>query len=234
LPVIQANGVVNAASNDIGQGLAPGSHMTIYGDSLATTTVQERTASLPLSLATVSVSFDAPGISVPGRLTYVSPGEVDVQIPWELEGQPSVQIKVSIGDISSSLYTVPLATYAPAIFTRNGIAVAYDGAGKAVDASNPAARGSTVDLYVNGLGPVDHGPPSGEPTPAQQPAPTRVNASVTIGGRPGQVTFSGLAPDDVGVYLVRANVPADTTTGTVPVVVSIGGVDSKPVNMPVQ
>jgi len=55
------------------------------------------------------VSFDAPGVSVPGQLISVSPGEVDVQIPQELKGQASAQIKVSILDISSPLFTLPLA-----------------------------------------------------------------------------------------------------------------------------
>jgi len=32
----------------------------------------------------VSVSFDAANVSAPGHLVYVSPGQVNVQVPWEL------------------------------------------------------------------------------------------------------------------------------------------------------
>jgi len=100
--------VVDSTGAVPGNGFAPGAQIAIIGNGLATTTARARAGTL-LSLATVSVSFDAPGVSVPGQLISVSPGEVDVQIPQELKGQASAQIKVSILDISSPLFTLPLA-----------------------------------------------------------------------------------------------------------------------------
>ena len=47
--------------------------------------------------------------------------------------------------------------------------------------------------------------------------------------------FSGLAPGFVGLYQVNARVPATSATGpSVPVVISIGGVQSNTVTMAVQ
>ena len=59
--------------------------------------------------------------------------------------------------------------------------------------------------------------------------------TVMIGGAPADVWFSGLAPGYVGLYQVNAQVPAGSATGhEVPVVVSIGGVDSNAVTIAVQ
>ena len=41
---------------------------------------------LPVSLSAVSVSFDGGGFSLPGRLYFVSPGQVNVQVPWSFRG----------------------------------------------------------------------------------------------------------------------------------------------------
>jgi uncharacterized protein (TIGR03437 family) len=235
---INAGGVLNAASNDTnGGGLAPGSYISIYGTDLADTTSIANTASLPLSLAQTAVRFEAGSTILPGHLHFVSPGQVNVQIPWEFEGQGSVQLKVSIPYITAASYAsynLSLATYAPGIFDRGGLAAARDPQFRVIDANNPARRGQAVQLYVNGLGPVDRTPVSGEPTPSDQLARTKVNPSVTIGGRPAEVLFSGLAPGNVGLYQVNVTLAADTPTGNQPVVVTIGGIASKPVNMPVQ
>jgi hypothetical protein len=68
-PVIDTNGVTNAASFLVGRGLAPGSYITIRGQGLSEAIRVASTASLPVSLAGVSVSFDAPSVrlSLPGR-----------------------------------------------------------------------------------------------------------------------------------------------------------------------
>ena len=169
LPAINGNGVVNTGSYQVGQGLAPGSYISIFGTSLADAIVGSPTLSLPVSLGTVSVSFDGGGLSLPGHISFVSPGQVNVQIPWEFQGQSSVQMTVSLSYIPSAVYTVPLNTYSPGIFefSDNGhlSAAATDANGVVFTQANPAKRGQTIVLYVNGLGPVDHQPPSGEPTP---------------------------------------------------------------------
>jgi uncharacterized protein (TIGR03437 family) len=197
---------------------------------------------LPLSLAGVSVSFDWPqkGISLPGRLHFVSDGQVNVQVPWELQGLNSVFIKVSIGDSSSSVYTLPLADQAPAFFeyaepsSGRQLIAALDEGFQLVGTGNAARRGRVVQLYANGLGPVDSQPPSGEITPAQPLARTRVVPNVTIGARPATVQFSGLAPYNVGLYQLNVVVPPDAPTGIQPVVVTAGGVASKAANLPIQ
>jgi len=240
-PAIESGGVVNAASFERGKPVAPGSYIAIFGRGLSDATRVFSTPYLPLSLAGVSVSFDAPArrISLPGRLHFVSESQVNVQVPWELQGLNSVQIKVSIGDISSAVYTVPLNDFAPAFFEyleasgRRYIA-ALDENYRLIGTANPARRGRIVQLYANGLGAVDNPPPSGEPTPAQPFARTRVIPEVSVAGRPAQVQFSGLAPGIVGLYQINVVVPPDAPTGVQPVVITVQGVASKAAQLPVE
>ena len=140
---------------------------------------------LPLSIDGVTVSFDVPSakISVPGYLTYVSPTQVNVQVPWELQGQTSAQVKVTLYGYSyGNVVTVPLADTSPAFFENSGIAAALDGNNAIVTTANPVKRGQVVQLYMNGLGPVTGGPASGEFASSTVLTPTKATAAVTIGG----------------------------------------------------
>jgi uncharacterized protein (TIGR03437 family) len=243
LPIsIGTDGVVNAASGQAGEGLAPGSYISIFGRGLSEVMSVYNSPYLPLSVAGVSVSFDVPSqnISVPGRVHFVSDGQVNVQIPWELQGQSSAQMKVSIGDTSSALYTVRLRNESPALFEyseessgrRLGAVLGQDG--RLIGTQSPARKGEVIQIYANGLGPVDNQPASGEVTPADPLPRTRTAPQVTIGGRPAEVSFSGLAPFNVGLYQMNVRVPQDSPSGLQPVVVTINGVQSKAASLPVE
>jgi uncharacterized protein (TIGR03437 family) len=189
------------------------------------------------------VSFDVPGrtISLPGRLHFVSESQINLQVPWELEGFNSVLVKVSIGNTSSALYTLRLRQHSPAFFELDDLAgsgrriiAAQDQDGPIITTSNPVRRGRIAVLYYNGGGPVDHRPVSGEPTPPQPLARTRVTPAVTIGGRPAQVEFSGLTPGSVGLYQLNVLVPNDVPSGLQPVVITMGNAVSKTATLPVE
>jgi len=63
---------------------------------------------------------------------------------------------------------------------------------------------------------------------------TTTPATVTIGGAPAQVLFSGLAPGYVGLYVITLKVLVGSPVGdAVPVVVTIGGVQSNTVTIAV-
>ncbi|MDP2997374.1 MAG: S8 family serine peptidase [Bryobacterales bacterium] len=235
-PAISSNGIVNAASFRSGP-VAPGSYISIFGRGLSDISGVESTAYLPLSLAGVSVSFDVPsaGLSVPGRIIFVSPSQVNVQVPWELRGQTSAQVKVSIGYTSGQLYTVQVADYSPAVYAdRNNGAAALNESNAVISSGVPALRGHVVQLYVNGLGPVNNQPATGDPAPSATLSRTLATPSVSIGGRPAAVSFSGLAPGFPGLNQVNFVVPADTPAGAQQVVVTIGGLAAPPVTLPVQ
>jgi minor extracellular serine protease Vpr len=246
-PTISTHGAVSAADFQATPGAVPGSYIALFGTGLSDpgfTDVANFAAApyLPLAIDFVSVSFDVPsaGLSLPGQLYYVSPGQINVQVPWELQGQSSAFIKVTIEDSQGSLYTLPLAPYAPAFFdyvessTKNTLVMALDASGKVIGSTNAATRGQVVHLYANGLGPVNNQPPDGQPTPASPQSATTSAATVTIGGQPATVQFSGLAPGAVGLYELIVGVPSGISTGLQPAVVSINGQASPAVSLPIQ
>lgn len=241
LPAIRTGGVVDAASGQ-SRGLAPGSYISIFGAGLADVTQVFRSPFLPVSLVGVSVSFDAPAqrLSVPGRIHFVSDGQINVQIPWELQGLTGVQMKVSIGDLSSAVLTVPLADFSPGFFeyqdsgSGRQLAAALDGSFALVSGANPVRRGQPIQFYVNGLGRVSNTPVSGEASAADPLSQTLETPVVQIAGRGAQVLFSGLAPGIVGLYQVNVIVPSDAPAGLQPVNLSIGGVAARATSIPVQ
>jgi uncharacterized protein (TIGR03437 family) len=237
-PSILANGAVNAA-NYANQPFAPGAYVALFGNNLAPSTSIYSTPYLPLSLNQVTVSFDNPNLSVAGHVEFVSPGQVNVQVPWELQGQTAVQVKVSLGDSSGVLYTMPLGTYSPAFFEipsgGQNIAAALDQNNNVVTTTNPVAQGSVVQLFLNGLGPVTNQPASGDPAPTSPLARTTTNPVVTIGGMvvpDSNIQFSGLTPGNAGLYQINAVVP-NTGAGLQSITVTIGGVASPATLLPV-
>lgn len=98
---------------------------------------------------------------------------------------------------------------------------------------DPAAVGDYLTLYLTGLGlATPGGDPSGMPLPTGQNPPadgsvlyeTPTLPTVTIGGVPATVLFSGLAPGYAGEYQIDVQVPAGVANGdNVPVVVSMLG-----------
>jgi uncharacterized protein (TIGR03437 family) len=161
---------------------------------------------------------------------------VNVQIPWEFRGVNAAQMKVSLGPgplDSSALYNVPLAEYSPGIIefddaaSGRRIAAAHDEAFQVVTGANPAVRGRAIQIYCNGLGPVTNAPASGAPSPAEPLAETRVLPTVTIGGVPAEVLFSGLTPHSVGLYQVNVVVPSNAPAGIQPIVLTINGITAK-------
>ena len=242
-PTITAAGVLNDATFQ--SAIAPGSWVAIFGSNLLDTiyltnyavynnqnyetpnsTNSPTDGSLPLQIDLVSVSFDAPsaGISVPGYLSFVSPGQVNVWVPWELQGQSSVQMKVNVDEgLWGNVVTVPLSSTAPGFFLSGSVAIAQDASANLITSSNAAARGSTIVLYCNGLGPVTNQPASGQPASFTQLSTTTAQPVVTIGGQQAQVSFSGLTPGFVGLYQVNVVVPQGISTGNQPITIAIGG-----------
>jgi uncharacterized protein (TIGR03437 family) len=215
--------IVDGASLQPGH-FAPGSYIAIQGSGLSDFTDVSQPGTQPLAIDFVSVSFDVPSahLSVPGHLTFASPAQINVQIPWELAGQTAVQVKVNVDFSPSNVFTVPLASVAPAFFVVAGNVAARDLSFQVINAGNPAKAGATIQLYANGLGPVTNQPASGDPAPTSPLAVTPTPV-VMIGTQQATVVISGLTPGLGGLYFLNVTVPASLTPGTYPVTVSIGG-----------
>jgi minor extracellular serine protease Vpr len=239
-PTINAGGAVNGASFASGQAVAPGSILSIFGTNLAEAISSASHIPLPLALSHVSVSFDVPnaGVSVPGYMFFVSPNQLNVQVPWELAGLSSAMMKVRINDSISNIYQLSLSDSAPGIFTYTSggqtLGVVTHADGSVVTPSKPARAGEPVIVYATGVGPVDQKQASGEAASAQPLANTRQTPSVTVGGQTAAVLFSGLAPFFVGLNQINITVPSGVSSGLQPLVITSNGVASNTVSVPIQ
>jgi uncharacterized protein (TIGR03437 family) len=238
VPSINAGGILNAASYAVGTAVAPGSIVAVYGSFPVSQPSVTPGAPWPTNLGGLSMQF-AGGIKAP--LYFVSSGQVNLQVPWELAGQKQASLTATVNGQSSPARTVSLSAVSPGIFSMNGQgfgqgAIVDAMSGVLLDSSNPAIMGSTyVSIYCTGLGPVSNQPASGAASPGGPLASTPTNPTVTIGGATAQVLFSGLAPGWVGEYQVNALVPATSSVGSaVPVTIAMGGVTSNTVTLAVQ
>jgi uncharacterized protein (TIGR03437 family) len=244
-PAIGAGGIVDGAAFTPNRAVAPGSIISIFGTNLADFTGGATQFPLPLGIVgsapgeVVSVgvgfSFDVPsaGVSIPARFHYVSPTQLNLQVPWELANYSSAIVKVIVNYTYSSTYTLNLATYAPGFFAYQSssgqlFASALDSNLNVVTASNPVARGKTVALYLNGLGPVNNQPADGWAA-TDSTSTTVATPTIMIGNQPATVSFSGLAPGYADLYQVNAIVPTGISAGTQPVTCTIGGISCQTV-----
>lgn len=220
---INPGGVVNAASYT--NLVAPGSLAAVFGTFPLSSPVWPQNIPLPTTLGQLSMQFIG-GPQPP--LCYASATQAGIQIPWELSGWTQPNLTATVNGQTSPPQPVTVVAYAPGIFTTNqqgaGQGAILDTSYRLIDASNPAIAGRTiVVIYCTGLGAVTNQPASGA-APGASLAYTSTTPTVTIGGAPAQVLFSGLAPQLVGVYQINAVAPAGSAIGdSVPVTISISG-----------
>ncbi len=226
-PRFQAIGVVNAATYVSGP-VAPGEILSIFGARLgpeqsAQAQFDPDTGKLPTTLGGVQVTFDG----VPAPLYFVSFGQLNLQVPFEVSSKTSVRMVVTVPDLDPAGLTVAVAEAAPGLFTTGGdgrrvLAVNQGNSINAAD--NPAAAGSVVVLYLTGQGMTNPKVPTGAPAPLVSPFPLPVlKVAVTIDALPARVIFAGLAPGFVGLTQINAEVPrAVLPSSNVPVSVSLG------------
>jgi uncharacterized protein (TIGR03437 family) len=237
VPQIDKSGVLNAAS--YGSTQVPGSIAAVYGNFFLIGPLGDTT--LPLLTSMQNLSFQFGGTAAP--LFFDSDLQANIQVPWELAGQSSASLAVTLNGTAGNSQTVTLADFAPAIFTTNaggtGQGAILNSSYQLVDASNPATAGTTnILIYCTGLGavaenqPATGAPASSDPTKL---AHTSTLPTVTIGDIGATVSFSGLAPGFVGLYQVNALVPAGVAAGSaVPVTIAMGSVTSNTATIAVQ
>jgi uncharacterized protein (TIGR03437 family) len=222
--------------------------ISIYGSRLAESTLNAATLPLPTKLVDtqVFIAGTTPGGTSTGLLSlplyFVSEGQVNALIPFEVSVNTSLQLLVQRGFTYSLPVQVDVAAAQPAAFSATGVSggvgliVVYPANGGAAHGANlntPAHVQDTLVLYCAGLGAVN--PPIADGAAPPGLSSTVNTTKVTIGGKQAQVAFAGLAPGFAGLYQVNAVVPSGTQTGTnVPVTLTIGGQTSPPVTVPIQ
>lgn len=166
------------------------------------------------------------GIPAPLIVADGASGQINLQVPFELQGASQADIMVNNNGSFSVPATVMLASASPAIFTlsQNGTgpgAILHSDY-SVVSSSSPAHGGEVLLIYATGLGAVQNSVADG----AAASGPDSVTNAVTvqIGGQVAAVQYAGLAPGFAGLYQINVTVPQGVASGDALVVVQGNGV----------
>ena len=202
-PTFSGNGVVKGAGFGPNP-LAPGSIASVFGTSLATGTQSATSVPLPNAISGTRAYFDL----VSGPLYFVSSGQINFQVPFELNVQQA-HLTITLNGSASIPVILNISPYAPGIFTGGDgspIIVNYR-TGGLISAAQPVKTGDVLIIYGTGLGPIANPPASGNPTPLDKLYPVSVPLTVAFGSTAVTADFAGLTPGFIGLYQVNVTVP---------------------------
>jgi uncharacterized protein (TIGR03437 family) len=225
-PTISSHGITPLFSSS--NTVQPSSWISIYGMNLAGPT-NLWNGNFPASLGGVSVTID----SKPAYLRYVSPTQINLQVPDDVTTGPVTVVVKTLGGSASS--TVTLGPESPSFSLFNSkypaAIVATPGAGNSgagydyigpsgafAFTSRPVKAGETLILFGVGFGPTAPAVPSGQAFSGAAPCVTLPR--ITIGGTAAQVQFAGIV--EAGLYQFNVVVP-NVGSGDQLLQASIGG-----------
>ena len=237
-PKIFKGGVINASAFGGQAGVAPGTWIEIYGSHLAGE-VRDWTAQDfnggkgPSELGGVQVSVNGK----PGIVSHIGPGQINAQVPDEIGAGAVPVVVINHGQASDAVMVeaTPMlpGLLAPASFNNGGrqyvFALAqnggYAGVPDGFEGGRPAHPGEIVTLYGIGFGPVTPAARAGEITtdPRRLQNPLTVLFDGTAADLQAAGTYTGLAPNAVGLYQFNIQVP-NVSDGEHQLEMTIGGV----------
>ena len=242
-PLIYSSGVTNIGTFTSGAA-APGEILAVFGDQLAPAgTSAQNPGNPPLATTLGMVQVLVNG--TPAPLYFVSPGQVNFQLPYAAPvGQVSTIQVVSNGTAGNLrpltvAATAPTELIWPASVIAGGYAIAVNTDYSLVlptpvagFVTHPAKVGDTLTIYCEAFGQTSPPAVTGAAATAS-PLEEIQNATVTFaGGFSGsEVTvpagFAGLTPTAVGLYQVNVTIPSGVPiSNAVPVVINLNGVSS--------
>jgi len=214
--------VVNAA--DGSASVATGGLVTVWGNHLSPVNIATNEIPVPTALGESCLAING----TPAPMLFVSPKQINAQLPFEVEGTASMVLHTPGG--TSNLLNFTVLPVAPSVF-HSGVAGPQTGipavfrakTNQLVTTANPIHLGEAIMIYATGLGttlpPVATGfaaSPSLSAAAVAQPA-------VTLSGLTLPLYYAELAPGQVGVYQIKAFVPGWAPTGMqVPLTISQG------------
>jgi uncharacterized protein (TIGR03437 family) len=204
--------------------VVPGEWVAIYGSNFGSTTriwgaSDFNSNNLPSNLSGITVTFNG----LPAAVYFISPGQIDVQVPAGITG--TVPVVVSNSGTAGTAFDTTVAANAPSLFYYPAGTKLYPAAthldgtligDPAVMAnSKKVVPGETIVLYINGLA----SSPSG--TIIQAPIAYSTPVTVTIGTTAITPSFVGLVA--AGEYQVNMVVPSGLTSGDNPIAIATQG-----------
>jgi len=227
---------VNSASFQENTPVAPGGFVTLFGERLTGGAQQGASgATLPTELGNTRVLLGEKALP----LQYVSTGQINAQIPCEVETNAELPLRIQRDDMTSIPVSFVVAKAQPAIFTSaqngQGQAAAVNQSGTVNGVNARAPRGSFISLYCTGLGAVNPQVPAGQMAPTTVLSHTVSPVTATVGGIQAEVQFAGLAPGYTGLYQVNVRIPDGVPGGSeTEVILETNGQTSPPVTIAIQ
>jgi uncharacterized protein (TIGR03437 family) len=203
---------------------APGMVISVYGSQLAPSAMSASSVPLPLTMNGVAATVN--GEAAP--LYYISPGQFNIQIPYETASGTAMLKINNNGQVTSQTFSV--AASAPGIYTNPQNSLVVTG----ISPDGTATRGQVMTLYMTGGGSVTPAiatgaAPAAGTALANLPQPSQTT-TVTVGGVSAPTNclycFIGIPTWAVGVFQINFQVPTGIGIGTQPVVVKVGNVSS--------
>lgn len=248
LHFLKAASIAHAANAQSGAPLAVGGIARVQGTSLAETT-ETADGPLPRSLAGREVTIND---QVRAPLFAVGSEQIDFQVPAASPlGTTRIAVRSSeTGELVAGA-AVPVAATSPGLFITADETARSQGQilnqdGTANSPANAALRGSTIKIFGTGQGAVSPPVPDGEMASAEVvtvAVPTsdgtaclnrQPSVCVAIGSTFGQIEFSGLVPQKVGMWQLTVKIPLTAVTGNVNLRVLINGVPSNIVTVAIK
>lgn len=237
VPEINTGGVITAGAFGASTTVSPGSWIEIYGTYLGASTRTWGTADFngsnaPTSLGGTSVTVGGQ----PAYVAYVSPGQVNVQVPSNITaGTQPLILKTASGTSAAynlavgsapGLYAPPFLTiggkqYAGALFANSSTWVLPAGNSTGLT-SQPAAPGDTITLYGVGFGTVTPDIPAGRLVGPAELTSLTSPVQFMFDTTPATVSYQGLAPGLVGLYQFNVEVPDIAASDAVPLTFTQG------------
>jgi uncharacterized protein (TIGR03437 family) len=230
LPTITS--VKNAASFISGP-ISPGEIVSLFGTSMGPATaayaaIDASTGKLATTIGGVQVLFSG----TPAPMIYASATQISAVVPYEMAPIASPSVWVRYVGQTSNAFQLAAATTMPGIFTQNA---SGSGPGAILNQdyslngpNNPAAKGSTVMVFMTGEGVTSPASTTGALTTANLPPPQVTPApllpiGVLINGQPALWTYAGEAPTLVaGLLQLNVQIPSNAQSGNLSITVSIG------------
>ena len=213
-PVLLRNATLSNLNPVAGAPLAPGAVARIFGTDLAPSRAEAPSGPLPPSLNGVTVLVGAREAPV----YFVSPDQINVQIPWETEPGREHTLVVSTNGGFTLPDSITVTPVRPGLYTSqdNGLVVALHLDGTFVTPSAPAKPGEDVIVYLEAMGITAPAVADGAPGPIDPPAAPQAQPGITIDDQEANIVWARLTPGIVGSYQIRFTVPPGSRTGVLP------------------
>lgn len=237
--------IVDAADLRQVTSVVPGELLSIFTNNILNTSdTAQPTDSYPVMLDGVSASFN--GAASP--LLYVSPGQTNLQVPFEIAGDSQATLSLASAQSNVSVTrTVGVTANRPAVFlypatppgfqasancarqsASGPFPMAFNSDGSLNSCANPAPAGSTVTLYVQSAGVTSPAQITGAVTASSS---QRVNVTIADGGFQQLSGVASAAQGMIaGIWQVSVHA-ANNTRGAVPITISINSVPTPDVNL---